>query len=206
MIDISSFKNSLLKTNLYKALLWIRYTKKIGLKNQGGGPSSGKDKQEVVKKIAQKNKIKVLVETGTYLGDMIFANLKTFERIYSIEVNKKLYDRAKNRFKKDNHVKILLGNSGKLLGQILGKVKTKTVFWLDAHYSGGITSGSKDKTPIELELKEILKNWRHGNIILIDDADLFNGSNNYPTINTIKKLTSPKNLNIKLVKNIILIK
>lgn len=57
-------------------------------------------KQLVVKKAQKDAGFSTLVETGTYYGDMIYAQLDNFSRIYSIELSERLYRKAKRRFKK----------------------------------------------------------------------------------------------------------
>lgn len=44
-------------------------------------------KHQIIKETANQYVIKTLVETGTYLGNMINANKNNFERIYSIELD-----------------------------------------------------------------------------------------------------------------------
>jgi hypothetical protein len=61
------------------------------------------------------------------------------------------------------------------------------LFWLDAHYSAGITAKGEGNTPIEEELKHIFGHeCAENNVILIDDARVFNGSNDYPLIEAVK--------------------
>ena len=45
------------------------------------------------------------------------------------------------------------------------------VFWLDGHWSGGVTAGEDDECPLLDELGAI--KHRRGDIIMIDDARLF---------------------------------
>lgn len=52
-------------------------------------------KQETVKEYAHKFSIDILIETGTYLGDMVFAMKDVFSQIYSIELDSDLCMKAK---------------------------------------------------------------------------------------------------------------
>ena len=45
------------------------------------------------------------------------------------------------------------------------------MFWLDGHWSGGMTAGSDDECPLLDELETI--KHRHNDIIMMDDACLF---------------------------------
>jgi predicted O-methyltransferase YrrM len=152
------------------------------------------------------NKIDTLIETGTYLGDMVFANLSNFSRIFSIELDKKLFERAQKRFVKIKKVKIFHGDSSEILKRLSKKIDKKILFWLDAHYSGGITAKGNESTPIEKELEVILNSWKKGSVIIIDDARLFNGTGGYPKAEKIIKLVSTKKLKTEISKDMFLIK
>jgi hypothetical protein len=203
---ISNIRERLISTKLLKAYRWLEFTWKISLNNIFNDTSTLNYKQEMIKKMGRNTNIDTLVETGTYLGDMVFANLNSFKNIYSIELDKRLYERAKKRFKNYNHVIIYHGDSAIILNKIVKNLKQKTLFWLDAHYSGGVTSKTNKETPIKEELKIIIKNWEKGNIVLIDDAKLFNGNQGYPTIEKIKSIFSKITVRLKVEKDIIVIK
>lgn len=128
--------------------------------------------------------INILIETGTYLGEAINFLKNNFSKIYSIELSTLLANEAMDKFKKHNHVEVINGDSGLALLNILKKETDKKLFWLDAHYSGGITAFSDNfkETPIVKELESIFDNWVNGSIVLIDDARMFDGRNNYPDI------------------------
>lgn len=170
------------------------------------GPSSNVLKHNTVLKYATENNIKVLVETGTFLGEMIEATKYYFEEIYSIEIDRRLFKIAKKKFKKEKRIKIKKGDSTFLLPKILKKINKPSLFWLDAHYSGGVTKkGSKD-TPIFQELSCILDNFIDGSVILIDDARLFiNCAPDYPSIRELNFLISQKQpkLNLEIKEDII---
>ena len=143
-------------------------------------------KENVVEKYKNLTGYDTLVETGTYRGDMVFAQLKKFRTIYSIELDEWLYRTATRRFRSFAHVKILQGDSGKVLSQIISEIDEPAIFWLDGHYSGGFTALGEKSTPVYEELKIIFsKKLEHA--ILIDDARLFNGNNGYPTFDDLKK-------------------
>jgi len=152
----------------------------------GTGPAPHPVKQRNIKKYASKHQLRILVETGTYYGDMVEAMRDTFDRIYSIEVSKSLFEKAKRRFAKYPHIQILHGDSAIELGRIVSRLTAPALFWLDGHYSGGITEKGALDTPIYDELAHILSSTeRH--VILIDDARCFGLDPNYPAI---EELTS----------------
>jgi len=134
-----------------------------------------------------------LIETGTYLGDMVDAMKIHFQKIISIELSPSLFKSAKNRFKQDDNIEIVQGDSSKLLPKILKKLKEPVIFWLDGHYSSGFTAKGEKECPILEELDAIFNNNELPNVILIDDARCFNGNGDYPTIEQLLKKVKTHN-------------
>lgn len=130
--------------------------------------------------IAKKYDIKIIVETGTYLGGMIHTNMNYFDELYSIELSKYLYENAVLMFENINKVHLYHGDSTDILPKILPEINSRAIFWLDGHYSEGITVKGKKETPIIEELTEIFKR-SFQDIIVIDDARCFNGTHDYPS-------------------------
>ena len=147
-------------------------------------------KQRTVKEYAKRFDLKILIETGTCLGDMINATRRTFNTIYSIELDDSLYERVKKKFSKFPHIHILHGDSGKILPDILSSISQPCLFWLDAHYSGGITAKGDRETPILEELQCILNHRILDHVILIDDARCFVGQKDYPIVDEVRALVS----------------
>lgn len=145
-------------------------------------------KKKIIKKIARNYEIKVLVETGTFLGDMIYMLKNNFDHIYSIEIQKKLYDFNVRRFKNVKKISLFHGDSGIILNNILQIINQPAIFWLDGHYSGSFTGFGNELTPIINELNYISKSpLINKHIIIIDDARCFDEKNGYPDIVVIKK-------------------
>lgn len=152
-------------------------------------------KQRCVAEYARKYKTPVLVETGTFLGDMVQAQLKNFREIYSLELGGELAYKAQQKFEKYPHVHIIQGDSATLLPELLLKINGPALFWLDGHYSGGITAKGDKETPVIEELKAILTHSIKTHIILIDDARCFDGTHDYPTMDEIFNLVRSLNPN-----------
>jgi hypothetical protein len=134
-------------------------------------------------------KPEVFIETGTYTGHMVLSMLDRFQKVYSIELDKVLYQKAVANFQSYKNVQILHGESDKILEKLLLDVETSCLFWLDAHYSGGQTAKADIETPIMKELEHILNHpLAERFILLIDDARCFNETNDYPSIETVRKL------------------
>jgi len=159
-------------------------------------PAPEKVKQLIVRSYGKKYGYKVLVETGTYWGEMIDAQKSFFKKLYSIELSEDLHKRASDRFKNDSNIKLLQGDSGVVLPQIIKELDEPAIFWLDAHYSSGVTAKGNLDCPIFAELDAIFaKNQNH--VLLIDDARDFIGKNDYPTIDELKKYFEKKKMKYK---------
>jgi len=154
-------------------------------------------KEELIRDYAKSFNTPILIETGAYLGDMVHAMKKSFSRIVSFELDQTLATQARERFANDNHIEIVQGDSGKLLGEVLANINEPCLFWLDGHYSGGITAKGTLETPIKNELTAILSHPVDGHVILIDDARCFTGENDYPTINELQNFVAERKPNHK---------
>ncbi|AZI25856.1 hypothetical protein EA772_11065 [Pedobacter sp. G11] len=139
-------------------------------------------KQKAILQAKKASGYNILIETGTYLGEMIESQKNTFRIIYSIELGHDLHIAAKAKFKKEAHINLLEGDSGKILKVLMPQIKEPAIFWLDGHYSGGITAKGDKDCPIFEELTAILNADKLPHILMIDDARLFNGADGYPTV------------------------
>lgn len=151
-------------------------------------PAPHKIKELIVIEYSKRTGAKNLVETGTYMGEMVDATKKCFEKIISIELDTTLALKAQQQFQKDKNVTILQGDSSALLPSIVKSISGKTIFWLDAHYSGGITAKGAEYTPIISEVKTIANYPQDNTTLLVDDARLFTGKDEYPPLPDFKKL------------------
>ena len=124
----------------------------------------------------------VWIETGTYLGDTTQFLSARSELVFSIEVDATLAERATRRFRTVANVKILQGDSGRRLAEIFPQVDGPARFWLDGHYSAGITGKANSDTPIVAELDAIAAALAKGSlsrgfVVLVDDVRCFDPSN-----------------------------
>lgn len=144
-------------------------------------------KHSIIKRYAFRFGTRVLVETGTFMGDTVCVCLRVFRRIFSIELDEALFERAKNRFIAVDNIAILHGDSGEVLPRLLSQIDEPCLFWLDAHYSGTDTALGAAETPIAQELQHILTHPVADHVILIDDAHEFVGENDYPALEEIRR-------------------
>jgi hypothetical protein len=156
-------------------------------------------KQRALKKYSTMYGLRILVETGTYYGDMVEAMKDVFDCIYSIELSEELYRKAKERFKEEKHIEIIHGDSGVELMNLMNKIDKPTLFWLDGHYSAGVTAKGNKDTPIYEELGHILNAPDIGHVIIIDDARYFGSHAAYPTIEVLIEFVKSKRHNLDIV-------
>jgi hypothetical protein len=149
-------------------------------------------KQRTIKEYARRYAIDTLVETGTYLGQTVEANIHVFRRIVSIELDRELCEQAQEKFAGYRHVSIIQGHSGNVLSKVLANINGPCLLWLDAHYSGGITARADTDTPIAAELEAVLGSSIDGHVALVDDARLFVGRDGYPTMSELHKFVSER--------------
>jgi hypothetical protein len=136
-------------------------------------------KQKVVREYGERYGLKMLVETGTYYGEMVAAMKRRFDRIYSIEFVPDLAERAQKKFANDPHIEILCGDSRVVMPQVLAKLSGPALFWLDAGYYGWVGKQG-DQQRLSAELEMILRHsFRH--IILLDDARGLTGRDGVPS-------------------------
>jgi predicted Ser/Thr protein kinase/SAM-dependent methyltransferase len=138
---------------------------------------------------ARGHNVRVLVETGTCLGEMARKCSKHFRQIWTIELSETLAAEAARRLARLRNVHVLCGGSSRLLPQILGGIHEPVVFWLDAHYSGGVTAKGATECPLEDELKIIAEQTSRDHIILIDDVRMM-GSGDFPSLERVCELAS----------------
>ena len=139
----------------------------------------------------------IFVESGTYTGGTTSRAAELFDEVHSIELKNQLYQQAKQKLQSKSNVHLYLGDSSKVLPQILPQLQGKILFWLDGHYSGGPTAKGKKNTPIIEELQAIKESGIKNAVILIDDLRCFqpfeetHGNpilEGYPTASELKNL------------------
>jgi hypothetical protein len=143
-------------------------------------------KQRTVLDYAQRYGLRVLVETGTYYGEMVAAMKNRFAEIHSVEFDSQLAQRAAKKFSRWPHIHILEGDSQKVVPELLKRLQQPALFWLDAGYYGwaGLQG---DKQRLTSEFESILSHPIQKHVILMDDARGLNGQNGAPTVPQLKE-------------------
>lgn len=165
----------------------IKWSRKIF-----GWPPSAQSfdaKVDFIARIGREYALDVLIETGTFNGEMLERQRKHFKKLTSIELSDGLYQAASKRFESCPSIQLVHGDSGVKLAEVVKDLKEPALFWLDAHYSSGITAGRGTDAPIFKELSA-LANRSQSDVILIDDARLFGFDFGYPSIKRVKEFVS----------------
>ena len=121
------------------------------------------------------------VETGTFLGETTQLLSQMSSKVFTIEPEPSLYLKAKSRFANDSKVVVINDISENALPVLLPTITGNVCFWLDGHYSGGITFSGPNGTPLVQELNEIQKHLNRfaAAAIAIDDIRSCGQKNEY---------------------------
>jgi hypothetical protein len=136
---------------------------------------------EMAVKLAKIAKAETFIETGTYMGGTAKLASTLFKTVHTIEWSKIYFNQVKDELLSKGNIIPYLGDSRKILVDILIDIKDSAVFWLDAHYSMPDSAGKDDPCPLLKEL-EIILSRDCEDIILIDDARYLLDERGWPTI------------------------
>ena len=156
-------------------------------------------KQDILKGYAVEYGLSILVETGTYRGEMIDALYDHFKEIYSIELSEMYSKRARIYFQWRKKVKIIQGDSGNVIAELIHEIKRPALFWLDGHYSAGDTAKGEKSTPVLNELRYILSAEDLRHVILVDDARAFGKAEDYPSLDELKDFVFSFRKNVEII-------
>lgn len=143
-------------------------------------------KQRTVQEFGQRYKLRTLVETGTYYGEMVSGLKNAFSRIVSIEFDPALAAAAKTRFSRYPHIEILHGSSELMVQQILQTLNEPALFWLDAGYF--LWAGEHKTTDrLMTELDSIFRHRIPNHVVLIDDVVSWSGRDGTPEVTELER-------------------
>lgn len=136
-----------------------------------------------------------IIETGTFLGQSTYLFSGLFDNVHSIEADPHLHAASSHWLSTQpishDTAHCHLGNSPAILTTIAESTNQKCAFFLDAHYSTGITSSTYGICPLLHELNVIFSCY-HKPVILIDDIRCMS-SPGYPSIEEILALIPSDN-------------
>ena len=157
----------------------------------------GKFRMRILKQHAKAADYEVAVETGTLFGVSARRLSRHFPLVYTIEINRELYEKAAAKFKGNDRIRVLFGDSKLVLRDLLKEIQRPCLFYLDAHFSGDHTINWKEsrwrgyrvdtgyagerpvaenQVPLFEEIKAIHDSLKSRCLIYIDDVDHFDES------------------------------
>ena len=162
-------ENSLNKNKFKQILIWH--------KQEYISPPPYFIKQACIKRNAVEQS--VFVETGTYYGDTTKFLSYFSNKVISLEPSIVLYKKAQDLLADYKNIELINGASEDVFPTLIPTLKGNVSFWLDGHFSAGVTFKGKRETPIVLELAEIKKCLKNFNrvSIMIDDFRCFDPKN-----------------------------
>lgn len=126
----------------------------------------------LVLELARRCDVRHFIECGTFLGNTALWAAGHFPRVTTVERSHTLYEQARDSHRNVRNLEFRLGDSRTVLGELVPTLTAPAMFWLDSHWSGGVTSGENDECPLLDEIR-IINASPHTHFVLIDDARLF---------------------------------
>lgn len=120
--------------------------------------------------------VALFVETGSAIGDLPLRLHERFDQIVTIEFAEDYYLSAMNRLMPYPNVRVLKGDSGKMLGPTLAALDAPCIIWLDAHEiaDDGYAAMAEEMVAIAYS--------PHDHVVLVDDARLCSGRKGWMTL------------------------
>lgn len=133
----------------------------------------------MLRTIAARYGLGTLVETGTATGEMLLKLAGDFDLLVSIELAVPYFQVARQRTAHLPHVRLLNGDSERLLPDVVEELTEPALFFLDGHYSGPGTGRGRADTPVRAEL-DIICSGDVPHVVVVDDARGFGVWRDYP--------------------------
>ena len=189
MINISKIEYLLRPTAIYPLLRGsFRRAALRQWQRTAKPPAPLEVKAKIIRQYAARYGLRSFIETGTFFGDMLAALRDDFDALTTIELDVALAARATRRFADEPKITVIQGDSDCVLPTLLATLEQPALFWLDGHFSGGVTAKGKTDTPIIAELNHLFAAARRDHVVLIDDARLFGTAAAYPSLDAIETL------------------
>jgi len=134
------------------------------------------------------------------MGDTTSVLSKVAKMVYSIEPEPTLFSKAAQKFRYTSNVKIIKGLSEDVFPTLLPTISGDICFWLDGHYSSGITFKGPRDTSIIDELAVIGQSIAQMGkvVVMVDDVRCFDPRNPefsaYPPVDVLMDWAKKHNL------------
>lgn len=126
---------------------------------------------DLARGLARAGSLHDFVETGTFVGHALAWASRSFERVWTIELNPQYLAQAKANNPSVSNVTYIEGDSTSELPKVMSQLQGAALFWLDAHAGAG-SFADHDICPLVQELETVLAS-PHEHCILVDDARAF---------------------------------
>ena len=115
----------------------------------------------------------IFFETRTFEAQTTKLAAANFDRVLTVELAATLYERAVQTLSGYPHVEVINDSSPAALRARCPQFHSASVlYWLDAHWRGGVTAGVETECPVLAELGAI-GSLNSQSVVLIDDARFF---------------------------------
>lgn len=150
-----------------------------------------------------------LVETGTYVGETTLRALPFYKQIYTVEIQESLYRDTAEIFTDHPTIHSYCDNSHNFLKLPEVSQARHTLYWLDAHFSGGSTGTLLDEkdwviSPLKHEVEMLVEDFKSDSIIVMDDMRGYlnlrleeKAGRIYANISDIKAIVARSPLNLR---------
>lgn len=138
-------------------------------------------KYRQLKAVGKRTGADCLIETGTYLGNTTMRCSRAFKKVFTIELDQKLFEQASEYLSSRENVECIQGDATVELPKILQRNDcTNAVIFLDGHFSQGETAMGDVAEPA-CELLSSLAQYKDKiRGIVVDDFRLFGIDKGWP--------------------------
>jgi predicted O-methyltransferase YrrM len=153
--------------------------------------------------LQKKYNLKVFVETGTLVGETALWAATRFDKVFTIECADVYYKIATEKLSKYPNVKVIQGDSSRALLPVLKNIQQLALIWLDAHYSSDLEYRKPSRVSPVLDELAIIFDCNPGNVVLIDDARLFDTTTGWVSLKTITGLLKKSYQDVEIIDDVI---
>jgi hypothetical protein len=158
---------------------------------------------ELALSLQKKYNLKVFVETGTLVGDTAIWAATRFKEVFTIECADVYYKISLEKLSKYPNVKVIHGDSSRALLPVLKNIQQRALIWLDAHYSSDLEYRKPSRVSPVLDELAIIFDCDPGNVVLIDDARLFDREPGWSPLSLITGLLKKNERNVEIIDDVI---
>jgi hypothetical protein len=135
-----------------------------------------------IKALAKRSGARILVETGTFVGNTAMRCSRVFERVVTIELDPDLFRQASRYLAGRKNVECLEGDALALLPQVLERADVdNALVFLDGHFSGSGTAHGGIAEPACEEIEVLAKHRNKIAAFIVDDFRCFGRDEGWPT-------------------------